>query len=434
MFLARSVRWCGPCLDHGVALVDVEVASGRFDPFRRVLARPLLRRVLGGMLVSALGDGMSAVAVAWLALLIAPEGQAGVWTGLSVAAYSLPATVGVAVLGPLVRRFNGAGLVAVDATLRCVLLGVIASLAIAGQLTPPLYVALLALSSLLHAWGNAGAYTLVADELPEADQVAGNALIGTFTQASLIVGPALAGVLTAAVGPGWVIAGDALSFAVLAVLCRPAARRTPASGTAAGAQPQTSGAWSVLRRNRQLLGLLAVTCAFFFLYGPVEVAMPIHIAKEMGASASLLGAYWAVFSVGAVIGGLGVGLLRNTSLWAIVVVIIIGWGAALLPAGLTNAVWPGLIGFAIGGVIYAPYVAVSTGLFQRTAPPEALSRVLAFRTALTTPSVGLGMMLGGPIVNLIGGRGTLLASALLTIALGVAVLVALALRAPRATG
>lgn len=409
-----------------MAAVEEAVAEGRFGAFRRVLARPLLRRVLGGMLVSSLGDGMSLVAVAWLALLIAPEAQAGLWTGLSIAAYSLPATVGMAVLGPLVRRFNGAGLVAVDASLRCVMLGVIAALAIADALSPPLYVALLAVSSLLHAWGNAGAYTLVADELPEADQVAGNALIGTFTQASLIAGPALAGVLTAAVGPGWVIAGDAVSFAVLAALCWPAARRTPSARGAA--QPDTSGAWTVMKRNRQLLGLLIVTCVFFFLYGPVEVAMPIHIAKEMGASASLLGAYWAVFSVGAVIGGLGVGLLRNTSLWPIVVVIIIGWGAALLPAALTDTVWPGLVGFAIGGVIYGPYIAVSTGLFQRTAPPAMLSRVLALRTALTTPSVGLGMMLGGPIVTVLGGRGTLLASALLTIALGVAVVLGLAVR------
>lgn len=410
-----------------MAVAEIEAPAGRFGAFRRVLARPLLRRVLGGMMVSALGDGMSAVAVAWLALLIAPEGQAGVWTGLSIAAYMLPATVGMAALGPLVRRFNGAGLVAVDASLRCVILGVIAALAIAGVLTPPLYVALLAISSLLHAWGNAGAYTLVADELPEEDQVAGNALIGTFMQASIVVGPALAGVLTAAVGPGWVIAGDALSFAVLAALCWPAARRTP---VAKSAEPDASGAWGVLRRNPQLLGLLIVTCVFFFLYGPVEVAMPIHIAKEMGASASLLGLYWAVFSVGAVIGGLGVGLLRKTSLWAIVVVIIIGWGVALLPAGLTNAVWPGLVGFAAGGVIYGPYIAVSTGLFQRAAPPEALSRVLAFRTALTTPSVGIGMMLGGPIVNVLGGRGTMLASGLLTIALGLAVLLALAVRMP----
>jgi len=414
-----------------MAVAEVEAPAGRFAAFRRVLARPLLRRVLGGVLVSALGDGMNAVAVAWLALLIAPEGQAGLWTGLAVAAYTLPATVGMVVLGPLVRRFNGAGLMALDATLRGGMLAVVAVLAVANVLTPPLYVVLLAVSSLLHAWGNAGAYTLVADELPEADQVTGNAMIGTFMQASLIVGPALAGLLTAAVGPGWVIAGGAASFGVLAALCWPAAHRSPVP--AGAAQPETRGAWAVLRGHRQLLGLTVVTCFFFFLYGPVEVAMPIHIAKEMGASASLLGVYWAVFSIGAVIGGLGVGLLRNTSLWAIVIVIIVGWGAALLPAALTDTVWPGLVGFAIGGVIYGPYLAVSTGLYQRAAPPEALSRVLAFRTALTTPSVGLGMALGGPIVNALGGRGTMLASGLLTIGLGLAVLLALAVGQKRMT-
>jgi hypothetical protein len=410
-----------------MASADLEAPADRFDTFRRVLSHRLLRRLLAGMAVSALGDGMSMVAVAWLALQIAPAGQAGLWTGLSVAAYALPATVGMAVLGPLVRRFNGAGLVAVDASLRCVMLGVIATLAIAGGLTPPVYVALLAFSSLLHAWGNAGAYTLIADELPERDQVTGNALIGTFTQVALIVGPALAGLLTAVAGPGWVIAGDAVSFAVLAAICWPAARRA-AVPVAGSGMAESKGAWRLLRQNPQLLGLTAVTCVFFFLYGPVEVALPIHIAKEMGAGASLLGLYWAVFSIGAALGGLGVGLLRNTSLWAIVVVIIIGWGVALLPAGLTNTVWPILIGFGLGGVIYGPYIAVSTGLFQRTSPPESLSRVLAFRTALTTPAVGLGMLLGGPTVNVLGGQGTLLASGLLTIALGVVVALALVLR------
>jgi hypothetical protein len=54
----------------------------------RVLGQPALRRILPGMLVSALGDGMSMVAVAWLAVQIAPPGQVGVWTGLAVAAWA----------------------------------------------------------------------------------------------------------------------------------------------------------------------------------------------------------------------------------------------------------------------------------------------------------------------------------------------------------
>jgi hypothetical protein len=84
-------------------------------------------------------------------------------------------------------------------------------------------------------------------------------------------------------------------------------------------------------------------------------------------------------------------------------------------------VLPGLVGFAAGGLIYGPFTAICTALFQRSAPAHLLSRVLATRTALTTPSTALGTLLGGPIVAAIGGRHTLLASALLTIALGVVV-------------
>ena len=68
----------------------------------------------------------------------------------------------------------------------------------------------------------------------------GNALLSTFNQASFVVGPALAGGLTAWAGPGWVIAVDAASFAVLAVICRRAGGPGPtvtafrASGPGAG--------------------------------------------------------------------------------------------------------------------------------------------------------------------------------------------------------
>jgi MFS family permease len=387
--------------------------------FSRVLRRPVLRRIMPAMLLSAIGDGMSVVAVAWLAVRIAPADRVGIWTALAVAAYALPATVGAAVLARLVRGLPATVLVTLDAALRAVALATIAALGIAGALTPGLYVILLAGSSLLHAWGNAGAYTLIAELVPDDDQVHGNALLSTFTQASYVVGPALAGGLTAWAGPAWVIAVDAASWAVLAVTCY-SAPRSPVPPIPPEGRLATSGSRAILG-NRQLAGLLAVTCLFFFLYGPVEVALPVHIAREISGSAALLGAFWATFGIGAIVGGLGAGLLRNQPLWTVVAVIIIGWGAALLPLGLTDSVLPGLIGFALGGLIYGPFIAICTALFQRSSPPHLLSRVLATRTALTTPSTSLGTLLGGPLVAAVGGRHTLLASAVLTIALGVAV-------------
>ncbi len=381
--------------------------------------RELLRHpVMPGLLVSALGDGMSLVAVAWLAVRIAPPGQAGVWTGLAVAAYALPASLGAALLSRFMRGLRAARLVAADATVRALALGTVAVLAIGNSLTPIAYVVLLALSSLLHAWGSAGAYTLVAELLPEEQRVAGNALLSTFTQAAIVVGPAIAGALTGLAGPGWVIGADALTFTILAV----AAWSVPAKRVAA--TESAAGAWETIRARPRLLGLLAVTMIFFFLYGPVEVALPVHVAEDLNGSAGLLGLYWTVFGVGATAGALGAGLLSRFPPAYVVVVIIVGWGAALVPLGLFDAVWPGMAGLAVGGLIYGPYTAISTALFQRGAPPAALSRVLAARAALTVPATSMGTVLGGPLVAVLGGRSVLLWSGLTTVALGVAVGVA----------
>lgn len=388
----------------------------------RVCGQPVLRRLLPAMLVSALGDGMSMVAVAWLAVQLAPADRAGVWTGLAVAAYALPAPIGAALLARPMRRLRAGQLVAADASVRAVALGTVALLAAAGVLAPAGYVALLAFSSLLHAWGSAGTYTLVAELLPDEDRVTGNAVLSTFGQAAIVVGPAMAGGLTALIGPGPVIGADAASFAVLAVAGWAVARRQHAT-VAAG----PTWAWRTIVGRPPLLGLIAVTCVFFFLYGPVEVALPVHVAHESHGSPGLLGLYWTVFGVGATIGAIGAPLLKHRPPRWVVVGIIVGWGVALVPLGATDAVAPGLAGFAVGGLIYGPFSAVCTALFQRGTPPRALSGVLAARAALTTPATALGTLLGGPVVTAIGGRPTLLLSALLTIALGAAVAVAVPL-------
>jgi hypothetical protein len=108
-----------------------------------------------------------------------------------------------------------------------------------------------------------------------------------------------------------------------------------------------------------------VTGIFFFLYGPVEVALPVQVAQELHGSAGLPGLYWAVFGVGATLGGLGAGLLRHRSLWLVDVSIVIGWGAALLPLGVTDLVGPGLAGFAVRGLIYGPFTATCSPLAPR---------------------------------------------------------------------
>jgi hypothetical protein len=43
---------------------------------------------------------------------------------------------------------------------------------------------------------------------------------------------------------------------------------------------------------------------FFFLYGPVEDALPLYVASDLHARAPLLGAYRTAFGLGALVASL----------------------------------------------------------------------------------------------------------------------------------
>jgi MFS family permease len=395
---------------------------------------------------------MSAVAIAWLALKLAPPGSRGLWVGAAVAAYSLPGAAGAVVLRRWLRGRGGARLVFVNAVLRALALGLIGGLAVAGALDPVGYVALLGVSSLLSAWGVAGKYTLIADLLPAEHRIAGNSLFGLADQLSLMIGPALAGVVTALTGPAVVITADAASWVVLAISyarVAPLAARLAASpppapaptvlpGPSATPPPPVAsasadaGGWAVIRSSPVLPGLMAMSFVFYLLYGPIEVALPVHVASDLHGSAALLGTFWAVFGVGAVIGELSAPFLRRWPVWPIMTGIVIGWGLAIVPLGLTTPLWAGLAAFFAGAVIWGPWMSLSMAVLQDASPPGALAQVIAARSSLLILAAPLGTALGGPIVAALGARGTLLASAVATIVLGlVAAAVLLLLRRSR---
>src|SRR5437764_9504675 len=102
------------------------------------------RRPLSGLGVSSLGDGMSTVTIAWLAVRTAPSGELGLFVGLAVGAYTLPGAAGAFALGRYLRHRPARALVLIHCLLRTVFLGTIVVLAATGALSPIAYVALLA--------------------------------------------------------------------------------------------------------------------------------------------------------------------------------------------------------------------------------------------------------------------------------------------------
>ncbi len=378
------------------------------------LRTPSFTILFAGMAVSALGDGMSWVAISWLAIDLAHGRDTGLLVGAAVAAYTLPGVVAGIGLGGLLSRFDPRLLILLDAVLRMVCLGLVAVAAWLGILAPAAYLVLLAASSLFALLGLTGELTAVVEMLPPAQHAAGNSLLTVASFATSIAGPGLAGGLILLAGPGPAIGADAASYAALTVavlvsrrMLRPSPVRDPHRSV-----PQ---ALRSLRRHPAVLGITLLSLVFFGIYGPVEVALPVYVAQSLRAGPGLLGGYFTLFAVGATAGALGATSLQRFGLWRVAIVVMVGWGLCLVPFGLVNSALVGFVALGVGGLIYGPFVPLKRTIIQRYSPRGSLTALAAASGLVTLPASPIGTALGGPIVAVLGPRSTLLASGLATI-------------------
>lgn len=375
-----------------------------------------LALLLGGDVMSKIGDGMVVVALPLQTLRIHGGLNPAIAISLIEAApYTLAVAVSVAfALGR--RRFRPRALMLTDCVLRFVVFTGIAILAYGHVL--PLWVLGVALfaGSGLRLLASSSRRLIATGMSGEQSRFAVNGLLGTSDSLALYVaGPVLGGVLTATISPAFVLLLDGASFLVLLFVVLIA---VPAGTSETGnrdAQPQSG--WAILRRVPVAAWLFIVVFFFNLFYMPVEVALPLLVRGPFHASAGALGALWTSFGVGALTGALATSQLRRVPQTALLVAIIAGWaGCTVLLAAAPNALVAG-IALAAGGLIYAPFTPVAYSLVQGLLDPHQQQPVLTLWAAGTAVAAPIGLLLGGPLVRLTGIRGGLLVSALLTLAL-----------------
>lgn len=376
--------------------------------------------LFAGYTVSALGNGMSAVAISWLAIELAHGHDPGLLVGAAVAAFTLPGVLAALAAGRVLRRLDPRLLVLAEALLRAAALGAIAGLALVGSLSPVLYVVLLGVSSLFGVLGLAGDLAATAELLPPEMHLAANSLNTVASFAAMIAGPAVAGGIIAAAGPGVVVAVDAASYALLAVAVVASRRfQPPPASNYMGATGVGSGL-RALRRLPAAGAITALSVVFFGLYGPVEVALPVYVSSVLRAGAGVLGGYWTVFSIGATLGALGATAVQRVGLWRVAIVVMAAWGACLVPFGFVTSVAVGFIALGVGGLVYGPFLPLKRTIIQRAAPPAALAQVGAASGMFTVTASPVGTALGGPLVATLGASLTLALSGIATIATALA--------------
>ena len=162
----------------------------------------------------------------------------------------------------------------------------------------------------------------------------------------------------------------------------------------------------------------------------MEVALPIFTKNELQMGAGAYGAMWAVLGVGTLIGAaLGPWLARWSRRGLLLIGIMFGWGAMQAAISLAPGILVLCAVMFTGGVLWGPYIALETGLIQRSVPAEMHGRMFGARSAWLTPTTPLGTAFGGLLLGTTSAGELIAISGLLCM---LAALLALAVPALRA--
>ncbi|HEY5318041.1 MAG TPA: MFS transporter [Solirubrobacteraceae bacterium] len=243
--------------------------------------------------------------------------------------------------------------------------------------------------------GSTAALLLAHDQLRQ-----GNAILNLGFTAGGALGPALAGVLVAALGPSSALLVDAATFIGVAVILATAGdlrlESITASGSVGRLRAGLSEAWS-RSGVRELLGAQALALVFFSAVVPIEV---VYAKGTLHAGDSGYGALLAAWGVGMVIGGVAYAAaarLRLLLLLAISTALVgVGYaGLALAPDLALACVFSAVGGLGNG----AQWIAVVTAV-QQAVSAAAQSSVMAVLESINQIMPALGFLLGGAVAAL----------------------------------
>jgi MFS family permease len=253
---------------------------------------------------------------------------------------------------------------------------------------------------------------LVPETVPAGLLQQANSLLGLPGSFFSVAGPAAAGVLIAAFGPGWLFAADAASFFVsLACLARLRVPPRPLPAPRPFLADLAEGWHELAVRRWYWINLLAHACCNFVVPA-LFVLGPVIAARSLGG-APVWGALSASWGLGAVAGGI-VGLrVKPRRPLAAADLLMAGIALPLLALALSRSVALIAAAEAVFGFTMIVGNTVWITAMQSLIPDQVRARVGAYDLFVSLVIMPVGWVVMGPLSSSIGYTPTLIASAAL---------------------
>ena len=359
---------------------------------------------LSGQAVSLLGDGLAVLAIPLLVLgltrspLISALSAASVTLGYL--AVGLPA-------GVVVDRLDAWRVLVVTDAARAVAFAALYLLWVTGAARLWVIMAIALAAGAASVFFETALVIVVKDLFPGPRLIRANSILELASQAALVAGPAVVGVLAAAGKLGAALLADAATFGVSLVTLLAVRGNVPHTSR------RTGGGWRAMVADFRagigyllsvrVLVIMTVMQIIVNLCLATEKLMFFYARDTLGLSAAGVGAVVAAGGVGGIVGALSASWLAGRfGQIRLVVLTVAASGLALGSVSITHS----LVTLCAANLVYLGTITVAS-LANRTdrqliVPREMLGRVTATVRLLFLTADPLGVVIAGSLATAIG--------------------------------
>jgi MFS family permease len=230
------------------------------------------------------------------------------------------------------------------------------------------------------------------------------ALNSSMVNAARVVGPAVAGVLVAAIGEAWCFLLNGLSYvAVIAGLVMMQVPRRPRAATRRSAWRDTIEGLRFVVRTAPVRALLVLLGAVSFAGMPYSVLMPVFAESILHGGAKGLGLLMGASGLGALAGAISLVRrqgVRGLGRW--VATASASFGVALIAFSLSRSFWLSAVLLVPVGASMMVQMAASNTLIQSMVPDALRGRVMAVYSMMFMGMAPFGALFAGALAERLG--------------------------------
>jgi MFS family permease len=389
-------------VNNGAAeVLPVGRAAMRLNLLLRALRHRNFQLFFGGQLISLIGTWMQNVALSWLVYRL--TGSA-LLLGIASFAGQIPVFLLAPVGGVVADRLNRHRVVIGTQTAAMVLAFILAGLALAGRVQVWHILVLASLLGVVNAFDIPARQAFVVELVGREGLLNAIALNSSMFNGARVIGPAIAGVLVAAIGEGWCFFANGVSYiavivALLAMVVKPRLIEHPRRPALEAIAEGFRFVWHAapIRSLLLLLGLVSVVGM------PYSVLMPIFAGQILHGGPRGLGMLMGATGVGALAGAMALAMrsgLRGLGRW--VAAASGGFGASIILFSFSRWFWVSAALLVPAGFAMMTQMASANTLIQAMAPDRLRGRVMSIYSMMIVGMAPIGALIAGAIADVLG--------------------------------